>query len=223
MVAPLPQPGSADLEAFLLFYEGGGLLPLVGVGNAGPRLPQIRPPDSDAPTRADLNRDLARVETERYAWAQPAVVQLGPITDANRDEVLRREARFQPAAKWHPGRRPTVCMAAAAASRLDGMSDGEIATGVLGLEGTLTSHDLDRRRFKTVARTIVRGDSLWRSLGAWPWAAFEDALPATWWQHEAAARSLRELCARLADEARREADQLAAKADRLERWISLAN
>jgi hypothetical protein len=165
---------------------------LVGVGRrSGPRLPQVRPASAGAPDMTDLDCDMEAVAKQRWFFAQSFYSLLGAITIENRDEARqRREAwkpateRGKPAEKWGPKRHDAMCMWAAHSRRVLGRTKTEVAAMLAEPDPPAT------KAWRTARDCIDVGDSVWAALGAWPWGAFSEKLPAEWWTQEAAWLSL---------------------------------
>lgn len=208
----VPEPGTHRFELFLRRLLLLGLEP-VGIGRRwGPRVPRVRSPTDGAPDLLELDRDMQRVVGERDAWAQPWYPRC--VTAENRDDTVKRAARWEPAALWHPGRRPSMQLSASASARLSGHTHQEIGE-YLGLTPELVSHKTDAYRFRPLPEIIKRGDRLWASLGAWPWAAFPAEIPNHWWQEREATEVLRRACETVAREKEQAALEEAARADAL--------
>lgn len=232
----MPELGTPELRGLLAELDRFGV-PTVGVGRRwGPRVPQLHPPQADAPDLRELDRDVADWASKRCWWAQPGFVTATQgtrsVTQANRGDRLdeppseppdhgvlwrgdqwRRCSLDRLGERWHPRRHDTVCMAAAAARHLDGASDEGIRRDLLELGGP---GDRDRKRDRTVEGAVGRGSELWAALGGWPWAAFPGgSLPDDWSQCDEALDSLRALIQSSAESARRDAAAAQAREQEL--------
>jgi hypothetical protein len=172
------RPGSPAFAEVIAAYRRTGL-PTVGVGRRwGPLLPQIRDPTDDAPPLQRIDQDVEAVARQRWSWAQPWHPET--VTIENRDDVLKRTALWQPetksgkpATKWQPSRHVAMCMWASCHRHVSGKED----EGVAELIGAKDP--------RTVRRAIARGNQVWASLGAWPWAARDSgALAVDWWESD---------------------------------------
>jgi hypothetical protein len=192
----VPAPSTTEFELWLRHLQDAGM-PMVGIGRRwGPRYPAIAAPTSGAPPLHELDEDMQAVKEQRSADAQPSFEvatrsEGGWVTADNYDEIRAIEDDWEEhrrPLRWHPRRHPALCMRAAASRHIGLRNDQWIAEEVLELKGSQAPYD--KVRFRTVGETVARGDELWRSLGAWPWAAFDDAPPAEWWLTEIARQAL---------------------------------
>jgi hypothetical protein len=126
-------------------------------------------------------RRLPRVcEPTREPWATRGAYE-GLEVDADTPTsklaplVLEREAARAVVgiAPKQPGRNLRLCLEGAHMARIEAASLGEVG-GYLGL-----APQPDRRN---VRRILVRGDALWATLGAWPWALYPDGRLAPSWR-----------------------------------------
>lgn len=196
----LPGPDSLEFELLMLRLQDSEY-PFVGIGRRwGPRLPQIRPPAPRAPALEDIDGDMERVQELTSPWAQPwfqvATRPTNGVVDSNRDEILEHvEERERTKPRLKPSSHLALCMWASCWWHLGAFDDEQLVTRfrddqlvgkLLNLSGD-AGLSANRNRFRSLPRTISKGDHLWSSLGVWPWAAFPAAqTPAAWWTREEA-------------------------------------
>ena len=172
------RPGSPELAQVLHSYQLTGL-PAVGVGRRwGPQVPQIREPSTDAPALLTIDRDMEAVATQRWHWAQPWYPS--SVTVENRDEVLRRTARWKPetkrgakATKWRPCSHVAICKWASCSRHLHGEDDDHVGALIEG-QGPADNPARDRHR----------QPHLGSSRRVAPGARDAGALTATWWESD---------------------------------------
>lgn len=153
----------------------GWLAPITSIGGNvvsldGRVLPRIR----DC-SREPWETNARYLELDVDADTPSALLADWVIEHETRKAVLREAA-------GHPGRNAHLCLEAAHMRRITATDLAEIGAYLeLAPQG-------DHRNTR---RVIRRGDQLWASLGAWPWALYEDGgLPARWRTDPAAAQAL---------------------------------
>lgn len=104
------------------------------------------------------------------------------LDDQHRERVTGRRPIRQ------RGRNPAVALEVAYMARIEGRTHEQIhhelrssetpqvTKRVRGSDGVLENIE----RFRGVERVIRKGDEIWASLGAWPWATFNGQLPKNW-------------------------------------------
>jgi hypothetical protein len=137
-----------------------------------------------------------REEAERLGVALDVLEELpaGEIADLVLDHhTIRAIERETP---LRPARNPRLCLEASYLRRIEAVRLGDIGPRYGLVEQVDT---------KSVRRFTARGDLLFASLGAWPWALYEGGkLPVRWRQSDLVARELAEWHARARDAALQE-------------------
>jgi len=111
-------------------------------------------------------------------------------------------------------------MSVAAARHLRLWQDERIAREILELSGSEPRWHGNDRRFRSIRGMVEKGDGIWASLGAWPWAAFEDGHPpAGWWELSEPVDALRKALGERSDSLREKLE----KAEGLSAWLDAAD
>ena len=209
-VSGLPSPTTLAFELLMRQLSDSGY-PFIGIGTVwGPRLPQIRAAADQAPSSEALNADAQAVDKvsaiEGQSWFQVATRDSNGVVGTNRDKIMEKWAqceqqdhRTRTRPRLNPSTHPAQCMSASAAWHLGARrvverSADEIERAplvvretpavaeMLGLHGDLGGGRGGTNRYRSLQKTISRGDLLWAQSGAWPWAAYEAGHVAEdWW------------------------------------------